>query len=362
MEIETLISLDYPSVNPYEGINRIGEQLLEKQYLAVIDEDNLFYGVLTPSDVLKRPHNLVVDCLTKKDSVSITDSIAQTLEKLYSNHSIALPVYQDDVFVGIIEETIILLALKDKITELYNSSVISQNIKVSFINNLSHELRTPLNHILGFLDIISKLDIENFKTNGVHHYNKVRKSADHFLLVMNDLIELSRIHSGDNIKIYNDDVCIETLFEELKDYFEMESEFSQKPVTINYANPDKYLKIFTDGKKIKHILYHLIDNAVKHSTGACNIVYGYELSDDEGSVVFFVKNTGSFIDESKRKKIFDAFEKYDVLKDTFTTGLGIGLTLVNKLVTLLGGSIDLSIVKDKVTFAFCIPLEKTLDA
>ena len=361
MEINSLVSFDYPSVSPYEGINRIGEQLLEKQYLAVVDEDNLFYGVLTPSDVLKRPHNLVVDCLTKKDSVSITDSIAQTLEKLYSNHSIALPVYEDDIFVGIIEETIILLALRDKIHELYNSSMISQNIKLSFINNLSHELRTPLNHILGFLDIISKLDIENFKTNGVHHYNKVRKSADHFLLVMNDLIELSRIHSGDNIKIYNDDVCIETLFDELRDYFEMESDFLQKPVTIRYANPDKYLKVFTDGKKIKHILYHLIDNAVKHSTGACSIVYGYDLSDDGGNIVFFVRNSGSFIDESKRKKIFDAFEKYDVLKDKFTTGLGIGLTLVNKLVTLLDGSIDLSIVKDKVTLSFTIPLQNRLD-
>jgi len=356
MEIDKLITYNYPTVHPFDGINAIGDQLVENKYLAVIDEEKIFYGILTPSDIIKRPHNLVIDCLSKKDSISVDETIIKTLEKLQSNHSKALPVYHNDTFLGIIEEDIILHTLKNKIHELYNSSLISQNLKTSFIHNLSHEVRTPLNHILGFLDIISNLDIENFKLKGGQHFSTVRKSADRFLLIMNDLIDLSLMHSGDDIKIYNDNVRIESVFIELKDYFEVESDYLQKDVTINYANPDGALNIVSDGGKIKHILYHLIDNAIKHSDGICNVLYGYELSSNGQNIVFFVSNTGSQIEETRKQSIFEMFETTKQSKYDFTIGLGIGLTLVKKLVTLMGGTIILDIKNENtITFRFSIP-------
>lgn len=352
MEIKTYISNLYQTIHPYEGVNSIEEKLFEKEYLVVIDNDE-YSGILTPCDLIKHPHKIVIDCLTEKEHISADETIISVLDKFNKNQCSALPVFQENRFIGIIEKYDLINKLKLKINELHNKSIISQNVKLSFLSNLSHEIRTPLNGILGFLEIISSLNAEDFKAEGESHCNIIRSCADRFLLIMNDLIDLSLIDSGDEIKILREDIRIEDIFSDLKEFFETASSILNKKVFIHYINPDTSLTISSDGKRIKHILYHLIDNAIKFSNDGI-VKFGYEL--DNQNTEFFVTNNGSQINEENRNKIFEAFYKQNTIDNEDLFGLGIGLPLVKKMSELLGGKVDFASNETETTFYVTLPL------
>ncbi|MGD9977654.1 MAG: ATP-binding protein [Bacteroidales bacterium] len=358
MDLREYISNTYPTVGPFEGINSIENRLLKHQYLVVADQDKNFYGILTPSDIITHPHKIVVDCITRKKSLTVDDTAITTLEKFYSSQSPVLPVMNGNDFIGVIERNRVLKELEVKVNELYNKSLISQKAKIYFLNNLSHEIRTPLNSILGFLDIIANLNINDFTTEGNKNIsNAVRKSAEHFLMVMGDLIELSLLHAGDEVCVNKENIDVVKILMELKDYFNELSLFQNKKVTVNYLNPESSFSIYTDGQKLKHILYHLIDNAIKFSEDN-KIAYGFELKPNEKSVVFFVINKNSKIDQQDAMKMFEAFEKQEKIGSKLNFGLGIGLPLVKNLTELLGGHIKIESANNEIAFFVGIPIEQ----
>ena len=354
MEIEKYILNSYPTVNPFTATILLEEKLLEKGYVVVIDEENKFHGILTTCDLIKRPHKLIIDCLTEKEHLSADESIISGLDKFKSNQCSAMPVFKKNKFIGVVERQKVVDELKIEINKLYKKSIISQEVKQSFLNNLSHEVRTPLNGLLGFLEIVSALNIDDKKSKNNAHYNIIRKSADRFLFVLNDLIDLALLNSGDNLAVEIHKINIENIFSDLKEYFEMTMLTSNRNVSINYINPDSSLVIMTDEKKIKHILYHLIDNAIKFSSNNEKITYGYKT--ENNNITFFVKNSSSLIPKEKKEKIFEIFEKQDHHNKELVEGLGIGLPLVKKLSELLNGKIEFVSKEIQTTFLCTIPL------
>ena len=354
MEVKKYISETYPTVGPFEGINSIESKLLKYRYLVVVDDDKEFHGILTPCDIIEHPHKIVIDCITKKESVSFNDTTLTVLDKFRINQCFALPVFNENNFIGVIEKNRILSDLEFKINDLYNRSLISKKAKTCFLNNLTHEIRTPLNGILGFIDIIADLNIDDLKIQNEQFSNLIKKAADRFLLIMDDLIELSLLHAGDDISIKKENVNIEKIFLELNDYFNELASLQNKKSTIIYSNPDYSLNIFSDEKRLKHILYHLIDNAIKFSANN-KVIYGYELSTDKECIEFFVMNKGTEISEENRSKMFDIFDKQENIGIDLNFGLGIGLPLVKKLTEVLRGRIRLESNNNEITFFVNIP-------
>lgn len=357
MIVKNYISDSYQKVDAYCGINEVENKLIENNFLVVFDKDK-FCGILTPCDLIKHPHKLVIDCLTSKDKLNIDDTITFALEKLSNNNSLALPVFSYDDFLGIIERKNIINSLTTRIENLYDKSLISTKVKTKFLSCLSHEIRTPLNAIIGFLNIISNLDINDSIDQNKEYKKIIETSAERFLLIMNDLIELSLFHSGENIKIYNEVVDIENIFIELKNYFTSGTLCVDKNLSINYVIPPQSLSLFTDGQKLKHILYHLIENATKFSKNESFITFGIEKKNNS-KAYFFVTNTGSRIAEENKQKIFEAFEKQEESDCNFSDGLGIGLTVVKNFIKLLGGDIEIKTDnKNELTFYFSILVEE----
>jgi signal transduction histidine kinase len=355
MDIKKYISNNYPTVKPFEGIRSVENELLEYKYLVVIDNDNNFHGILTTSDIIIHPHKIVIDCVTKKESITVDDTIVSALEKFYSNKSLVLPVMKGDDFIGVIEKNQILKSLEMKANELYDKSLISEKAKKYFLNNLSHEIRTPLNGMLGFIDIVSQLNANDIEIND-EFSKSIQKSAAHFLLVMGDLVELSFLHAGDKISMQKDKVDIVKILTELKDYFDELSLLQDKKLTVVYSNSESSFYVYTDGKKLKHILYHLINNAMKFSEDS-KVTYGFELNHNEKNVLFFVKNKDSNIDQKDAQKMFDIFEKQENIGNELNFGLGIGLPLVKSLTELLGGHIKMEIENKEISFFVKIPIE-----
>lgn len=349
MVLKNYISKTYPTVEPFEGINSVEDLLLENQYLVVVDNDNNYHGILTTSDIIKRPHKIVIDCVTKKESLEAIDTVASALEKFYSSQSFVLPVMNGSDFIGVIEKNQILKELEIKVNNLFEKSLISEKAKKNFLNNLSHEIRTPLNGILGFVDIIAQLNTDDFAIEYETYSKTIRKSANHFLMIMNDLVELSLLNAGDKLNIRRDNVDIVEILTELKDYFIELSLFQNIKTSVIYLNSESSFSIYTDGNKLKHILYHLITNAIKFSDDN-KVTFGFELKPNEKNICFFVKNKDSNIGQNDVLKMFDVFEKQENIGKELNFGLGIGLPLVKSLTDLLGGHIKVETENKEISF------------
>jgi signal transduction histidine kinase len=357
MVLKNYLSNTYPTVEPFEGINTVENLLLENQYLVVVDNANNYYGILTTSDIIKRPHKIVIDCVTKKESLEAVDTVAFALKKFYSSHSFVLPVMNGSDFIGVIEKNQILRELETKVNKLYDKSLISKKTKKNFLNNLSHEVRTPLNGILGFMDIIAQLNTDDFTIEKEYFSKSVKKSAAHFLMIMNDLVELSLSQAGDELNIRKDNVDIVKVLTELKDFFSELLLFQNRKTSVTYLNSESSFSIYTDGNKLKHILYHLINNAVKFSEGN-KVTFGFELDTNEENISFFVKNKDSNIGQKDILKMFDVFEKQENIGKELNSGLGIGLPLVKNLTELLGGQIKVKTKNEEISFIVNIPFEQ----
>jgi signal transduction histidine kinase len=352
MLIKRHLSTFYQKIDAYCGVRSIEDDLIKRNFLVVFEE-NKFYGVLTPEDVIRSPRKLAIDCLTKKDRLDANETILYAWTQMCKNHSSALPVFEKDNFIGIIEETNIVNALREKVDQLDSQSEISQKVKNEFINCLSHEIRTPLNGILGFMNILAETDLSRPDENYQEYAKMINTSADCFLLTMNDLIEISLRQSGENLPLDREPVAVEKIFDELQNVFRQRPIVQTKQLQITCSNSLPSVMLLTDREKLKHILYHLLDNALKFSTENSQILFGIKKATDS-LVTFFVTNSGQPITTTDKQKIFDLFDKSGPGHLT-AEGLGIGLTVVKYFVESLNGTIELITTKSTNTFCFSIP-------
>ena len=355
MVIENYISKTYPTVDPFEGINAVENKLIENQYLVVIDKNDKYYGILTTSDIIKRPHKIVIDCITEKANLVIDDTITSALEKFCLSQSFVLPVLKENNFIGVIEKNQIIKELRIKVNKLFDKSLVSEKVKGNFLNNLSHEIRTPLNGILGFLDLVSQIDTDDFTKDHKTFNNIIKKSANHFLIIMNDLIELSFVHTNNEVSINKNNANIVEILSELKNYFVELSLFENRKTTVIYTNNESSFILYTDRDKLKHILYHLINNAIKFSEDN-KVILGFELKPDVNIISLFVKNKVLNVDQKDIPKMFDVFEKQENIGEGFNSGLGIGLSVVKNLTKLLGGNIKVETQNNEISFIVNLPI------
>ena len=352
MLIKQHLSAFYQKIDAYCGVSSIENELIRQNFLVVFEEDK-FCGILIPADLIRSPRKLVIDCLTKKDRLDSQETILFAWTQMCKSHSSALPVFEGDNFIGIIEKANIVSALGEKIEQLDKQSLVSQKVKNEFINSLSHEIRTPLNGILGFINILAEMDLSKNNEKYQEYVDLINTNADGFLLMMNDLIELSLTHSGEKLPLRWETVYIEKIFTELQDIFRQKSLMKKKQLVLLPRNPESSLCLLTDGEKLKHILYHLLDNAIKFAEVNSTVLFGIEKVTDS-LITFFVTSSGQPITNSEKQQVFELFDKSG-LGHLKTEGLGIGLTVAKHFVESLYGTIELIAGENTNTFCFSIP-------
>jgi signal transduction histidine kinase len=229
-------------------------------------------------------------------------------------------------------------------------------LKAAFLQNISHEVRTPLNAVVGFSNLL--LSDEVSRPERLSYLQIITRNCQILLHVFNDTIKLSKIQSGIE-KVNNQFYNINGLVNELNRQFMHEKGQIEKdhlrlrPVKGN--DHPKY-SILCDGNKIKDVMENLLDNAMKF-TEEGEIEFGYHLIDHTG-IEFFVRDTGIGIAEDQFEKIFERFFQIDSrLKRTYG-GSGIGLSLANDFVVMMGSKIKVESVPGKGSrFSFVLPVE-----
>ena len=236
-----------------------------------------------------------------------------------------------------------LIKAKDKAEE-------SDRLKLAFLANMSHEIRTPMNGILGFTELLKEKDL----TSDIQQeYIKIiEKSGKRMLNIINDIINISKIESG-QIEITLSETNVNEQIEYLYTFFKPEA--TQKNIlfslTKELSPKDSFIK--TDREKIYAILTNLIKNALKF-TNEGSIEFGCVKKGK--NLEFFVKDTGLGISNLHKKLIFERFRQANESINRSHEGSGLGLAISKAYVELLGGKIWVESEEGKGSiFYFNIP-------
>lgn len=213
----------------------------------------------------------------------------------------------------------------------------SDLLKSAFLANMSHEIRTPMNSIVGFANLLSEenLDEETRK----EYIERVNRNSEQLLALISDIIDLAKIESN-LLSVQYSSIYLENLFKDLVNFGEQQlRQRNRKEITLVY-DPDPgapEMKIESDLIRITQILQNLVNNAVKF-TRRGTITIGYRLQDN-ATLRFFVKDTGTGIDRENFDIIFDQFRQLDGSNIRKYGGTGLGLAICRNLAALLKGKI-----------------------
>lgn len=226
----------------------------------------------------------------------------------------------------------------------------SDRLKSSFLANLSHEIRTPMNGILGFAGLLKNSKLGGDKQQ--EYINIIEKSGARMLNIINDIVDISKIDSG-QITLSMSQVNIIDTLENINTLLKPDAE--QKGLKLLLKNSLLLNKatIRTDKEKFIAIVNNLVKNAIRY-TNKGTIEFGCEIKDN--FLECFVNDTGIGIPKDRQEVIFERFIQADIEDKMARQGTGLGLAISKYYVELLGGKI-LVVSKDGEgsSFQFKVP-------
>jgi signal transduction histidine kinase/ActR/RegA family two-component response regulator len=227
--------------------------------------------------------------------------------------------------------------LRKVLEEKYRASEEANRAKTEFLSNISHELRTPLTAILGYVDLADEADDPNL----IREYlSTIRRNSTNLLRIVNDILELSAAEAGRlEARITPFDPC--QVAREAIELITPEVERRNLKINLECFYPIPSL-IHSDPVRIRQILLHLLSNAVKFTEhGEVRIeVRWVQVNGDRSEIQYTVVDTGIGFSCDTLPQLFEPFRQGDNSPHRRFGGNGIGLSIVRRLVELLGGRLE----------------------
>lgn len=227
----------------------------------------------------------------------------------------------------------------------------ANRMKTSFLSNMSHELRTPLNSVIALSGVLSRRLMGKLPEEEHSYLDVIERNGKQLLLLINDILDLSRIESGYEeieIKRFNVNELIHTLVEMI------EAQAKQKGIYLRYFAQEDLPLIDSDYDKCYHILQNLVSNALKF-TEEGGIDIQAEVKGKKIQII--VRDTGIGIEKEHLPHIFDEFRQADSSNSRKYGGTGLGLAIAKRYANMLGGSITVESTPGKgSSFILNLPL------
>ena len=223
--------------------------------------------------------------------------------------------------------------------------------KSRFLGRMSHELHTPLNVIIGFSELLSMSERDPLNEEQRESVDEIKKAGKHLLNLVDQVLEINKIDSGE-LKCVSQKVSLDTIISEaitsMSDLAEGEC--------VSFDNLiDKNRDIFVneDPGKIKQVFLNVLDNAIKYNKEGGEVVLSLNEGEPE-KVCVAIRDTGGGIPQDKYEKIFDPLYRLENHVKNCIDGVGVGLTVVKKFMTIMRGRVY---VESKLGGGTCFTLE-----
>ncbi|WP_392339124.1 ATP-binding protein [Moritella marina] len=230
--------------------------------------------------------------------------------------------------------------------------------KSTFLANMSHEIRTPLNGIIGMAEILKDSQLSPIQKD---YLMTIDSSSQTLLMLINDVLDLSKIESGNLVISPHTSNVKEVLFDTAS-LIAGKAQAKNIEIAIQ-IDPDLPVLVKLDEHKLRQVLMNLASNAVKF-TAAGKITLALKtqaLDADNIALSFSVKDTGIGIESGKHGKIFEAFQQEDNDTTRNFGGTGLGLSISAKIISLMGGNIAITSIKGEGSdfhFTIAVGIEK----
>ena len=229
-----------------------------------------------------------------------------------------------------------------------------------FLANMSHEIRTPLNGIVGFTQLLKSTATSDEQEEFI---TVIETSSDNLLTIVNDILDLSKI-KADKIELENISFDPVEKFESAVESYAARA--AEKNIKFGiFIDPTLPSTIKGDSTKISQIIVNLISNSLKFTSedGRVDVLIAKVAeSTTDTTIKFAVTDSGIGISQEQQEKIFDAFSQADVSTSRKFGGTGLGLAISSKLVTFMGGKLEIESEEGRgSTFFFTLKFDKTED-
>lgn len=235
----------------------------------------------------------------------------------------------------------------------------ADKMKTEFLANMSHELRSPLNGVLGMLDVLMDTELDADQQDCVE---TALQAGEGLLTIINDILDFSKLQA-DMITLSHDEFNLRRTIRMVFNTFQQQSK--RKDLTLSYSVADDIPRLLVgDEGRVRQILFNLIGNAVKFTpTGSVRL--GVDIlrkPSGAARLLFTITDTGIGIPEDEIESIFDPFIQLNWGKSRKYEGTGLGLGIVKRLVSRMGGIITVeSVVEQGTTVEFWINVGLTPD-
>ena len=236
--------------------------------------------------------------------------------------------------------------------------------KSDFLANMSHEIRTPMNAIIGMTSLMLDFSLNDTQQD---YLNTIRASSETLLIIINDILDLSKIESG-KLELENQPFLLRNCIEEALDLVMPFA--AKKMLNLSYVMQSSTPEtVIGDITRLRQILVNLLTNAVKFTeqgeikllVDAIKIEHDYYIEQEDYNLRFEVKDTGIGISQEGINRLFRSFSQVDASTTRKYGGTGLGLMISKKLVEIMGGQISVkSVVNKGTTFSFNVHLLKDL--
>lgn len=241
------------------------------------------------------------------------------------------------------------------LADAINEAEAANSSKSNFLANMSHEIRTPMNAIVGMTELI--LREHDISENVQENCFNIQNSGRSLLSIINDILDFSKIESGKMELIEESFNIASTLNDVLN--MAITRKGDKKLEIIVHADPEIPCGLIGDEIRIRQVIINLVTNAIKYTNEGCVSIRVSQTKQHYGiNLSVSVSDTGIGITEQNLEKLFSSFQQVDTKKNRAVEGTGLGLAISKKLITQMGGFIDVTSEYGKGSeFRFVIPLK-----